>query len=878
MASACIDPAELEAMDALLNSAEAEAAVRQFEEVNDATVVQARFVDTSGQIVDIGAVTLHNLNGSLEVSAPSETGRIRIEASDVERIVMGPLPTDGNCTHIEFIFGADSDNSFVESKIASLHVDGLTIDATYALVESLNVDVLIDDLLAQGDSFTERALGALEKDYAAMDNVFESHDMDEVFRVAERKSSESAAILDKKSKTPSIFCTAIPYSVEDSENAPGGVAVPFEPHENANGLSASEHGPERRPKRRLIKPDGFYRHSHNDGSVSNILLRKPSETVWNLLKSCLARARSGYLDSSSQTIRGLYRSFPRQQLAFESCFSFNKLLRTNGMDPASEKGARVWSFEGFSSGKRYFLAADHFAFMKRYWQTPEDKRHIYEIIPGNSPCRLYFDIEYPIGSDTSIDGEYLVATLLELISLHLKRCFGLDVTPRCNILELDSSTTKKFSRHIIFHLKQNSSKDSNEREILFASNEHVGAFVKSMLAELLLSSSPSPCSVSSLPGLHQLPKASPHPLWVPKEETSCSEITAGVSEVHDVTTQPTLWSCIVDIGVYTKNRAFRLLGSRKYGKGKVPMSVAASNEFEPNTAFENRLESSFVVPCEVARLESDEQPVAHSNFEILSMPLVKPTCPPDSSLLIVPLEHAWALPLRLIQSGDRSGLALALVELPLMHQLVRTAPNAAGQVINSNLLASPNSSRENSQVGSQRCSGNRFPSPFPCLDRYVEDFILKRERRNDDLSLEFSTSNDLFNGHLRSWSTTHLRDETLTSSLRPLGRWTITYQINNRHRYCERICRPHKSNSIMIAVSFRAVSLSQDTDTLAAKKERIEIDSGGLRQRCWDPECRGFDFKMHPLPPDLLLSLREHFSQDFNSTPLGDTAPHATAD
>ena len=863
-------------MDAFLNSAEADATIRHFEEVNDAAFIQARFVDTSGQIVDIGAATLHNLNGSLEVSAPSKTGRIRIEASDVEQIVLGSLPSDSNCTHIEFIFGADSDNSFVESKIASLHIDGLQIDATYALAESFNVDVLIDDLLAPGGSSAEKTTGASEADFAAMDSMLESHDMDEVFRVAERKSIESAVLCDENREATSAVCAASTDDVAILDRTPSGVAVPFEPSENANdGLDAHTNGPEPRPKRRLIKPDGFYRHSHAAGSVSNILQRKPSETIWNLLKSRLARARSGHLGTSSETLRGLYRSFPRQQLAFESCFSFNKLLRTNGIDPASEKGARVWSFEGFSSGKRYFLAADHFAFMKRYWQIPEDKRHFYEIIPGNSPCRLYFDIEYPIARDTSIDGELLVATLLELVSLHLTACFGLDATPRCNILELDSSTPKKFSRHIIYHLKQRSGEDTNEREVLFASNEHVGAFVKSMLAELLLSSSPSSFSASSSPDLHRLPKASPHPLWVPKEEIVCQESTTASSAAHDASTQPTLWSCIVDIGVYTKNRAFRLLGSRKYGKGKVPMSIAASNELEPSTAYENRLESSFVVPCEMARLESDDQPLARSNFEILSMPLVKPICSPVSSL-IVPLEQAWALPLRLLQSGDRSGLAAALVELPSMHQLVRTTPSAAGQVVN-DLLGSPKSSFGNSQVGSQRCSGNQFPSPFPNVDCYVEDFILKREQCNESLSLEFSSSNDLYNRYFRSWSTSHLRDEALPTSHGLLGRWTITYQVNNRFRYCERISRPHKSNSIMIAVSFRAISLSQATDTLPTEKGRIEIDSGGLRQRCWDPECRGFEFKMHPLPPELLLSLREHFSQDLRSMPLGDTSPHATA-
>jgi hypothetical protein len=363
-----------------------------------------------------------------------------------------------------------------------------------------------------------------------------------------------------------------------------------------------------------------------------------------------------------------------------------------------------------------------------------------------------------------------------------------------------------------------------------------------------------------------LPRSPPHPLWVSKYQTSsqddswvpaATQFVAESTGVHDGLTPSTNWSCIIDIGVYTKNRAFRLLGSRKYGEGKIALSTAASNEFEPGTTFRSCLASSLVVPCELACFESDERPLTHSKYKILSMPLAKPVFP-FVTTLVVPLELSWLLPLHSLQLGDRPGLTLALVGLPSIDRHVQSTPKAASLPAEGSSAEKKSGDREVGRAQYQRWFGERTPSPFTAIDEFVEDFVLGRSGRGDDMESRICTiGREQPGGYLRSWSLSHSREVTVpSSSLRHAGRWTITYQVDKANRYCERIRRPHKSNTIMISVSFRAASLSTGP---SLNKEYTEIDSGGMRQRCWDPECRGFDFTVHPLPPMLLLWLRELF-------------------
>lgn len=93
-----------------------------------------------------------------------------------------------------------------------------------------------------------------------------------------------------------------------------------------------------------------------------------------------------------------------------------------------------------------------------------------QIIREGYPCHLYFDIEYQQQCNLNTDGDRLIAELLWLVDACLFRRFAcrLDLD---NIVEMDSTTDTKFSRHFVLPLPGRA----------FANNLHVGAFVSYVL-------------------------------------------------------------------------------------------------------------------------------------------------------------------------------------------------------------------------------------------------------------------------------------------------------------------------------------------------------------------------------------------------------------
>ena len=57
-----------------------------------------------------------------------------------------------------------------------------------------------------------------------------------------------------------------------------------------------------------------------------------------------------------------------------------------------------------NEGKRKFLVADIKSFSKKYSEVEVEKRHLYEIIRENFPCRLYFDLEFSVADNPNLDG------------------------------------------------------------------------------------------------------------------------------------------------------------------------------------------------------------------------------------------------------------------------------------------------------------------------------------------------------------------------------------------------------------------------------------------------------------------------------------------
>ena len=187
------------------------------------------------------------------------------------------------------------------------------------------------------------------------------------------------------------------------------------PKSDWRSLGAESSEP-RKPKQMLntLKartPATFYRQpTRKRGRESSevgrdgVFSHKPSERSWQLVKArldrCFRRCTATSASSSSflaedQVIQPrasflsshkVYHVFPLQRLAFERAEVFNQSLlqAVTTLEPEGgggggtvstipttlfnpEGGARVWSFEGFSTGRRLFLASDRSSFNRRYW-------------------------------------------------------------------------------------------------------------------------------------------------------------------------------------------------------------------------------------------------------------------------------------------------------------------------------------------------------------------------------------------------------------------------------------------------------------------------------------------------------------------------------
>ena len=68
------------------------------------------------------------------------------------------------------------------------------------------------------------------------------------------------------------------------------------------------------------------------------------------------------------------------------------------------------------------------------------KRHVYEVIPENSPCRLYFDLEFKKSLNLTIsnsDSLRILETFIQYIGYQVYQHFRITID-RKHVLDLDS--------------------------------------------------------------------------------------------------------------------------------------------------------------------------------------------------------------------------------------------------------------------------------------------------------------------------------------------------------------------------------------------------------------------------------------------------------
>ncbi|GMY07329.1 DNA-directed primase/polymerase protein [Fagus crenata] len=211
--------------------------------------------------------------------------------------------------------------------------------------------------------------------------------------------------------------------------------------------------------------------------------------------------------------KGIWATFPRQDEAMK----FAK----------GHKHVRVFSYQDHFTGQRRFLVSTYNEFWQRYKNMNSKFRHHYEVIQEGLPCHLYFDLEFNKRVNAENNGDEMVDLLISVILEALHDKYSIQGNLKW-IVELDSSTEEKFSRHLIIRIPKTAFKD----------NLHAGAFVAEICSRIL--------SARKSDGRFER-------LFVKKDSTS----TESSSQLF------------VDTAVYTRNRCFRLALSSKAGKNSV---------------------------------------------------------------------------------------------------------------------------------------------------------------------------------------------------------------------------------------------------------------------------------------------------------------------
>ncbi|XP_020095480.1 DNA-directed primase/polymerase protein isoform X3 [Ananas comosus] len=190
-----------------------------------------------------------------------------------------------------------------------------------------------------------------------------------------------------------------------------------------------------------ITPIVFY------GSPQGAPVKRPSR-----LLRLLHEIRIDLREQNELIRERVWATFPRQ----EEAMRFSK----------AHAQSKVFSYQDYLTGQRRFLVSTYDEFWGRYKNMDCKFRHHYEVIQDGSPCHLYFDLEFDKKVNNDKNVNEMVDTLISITFNALSDKYSIQGSQEW-IIELDSSTREKFSRHLIVRIPKTAFKD----------NSHVGAFV-----------------------------------------------------------------------------------------------------------------------------------------------------------------------------------------------------------------------------------------------------------------------------------------------------------------------------------------------------------------------------------------------------------------
>lgn len=550
---------------------------------------------------------------------------------------------------------------------------------------------------------------------------------------------------------------------------------------------------------------GDYLSSESSSSIESVVastrprLSQAEETLSNDLPqaTCIVNAFGAREDGETHT-----------QTSQRPLWTTSKTQELPGQTRAPNA---LWSLEPriFATercqGKRKYLVGHFGRIADWYWRksTPTS-RHLYEVIREATPCRLYFDFEYTkefnrhlndmVGGDTTDVEERLMQEFQEELSADLEHYYGLPPLDSANqIINLDSSSEKKFSRHWIVHLKGHAveSKDplANEvvesisREVLFKDAPTVGRFVKRLVGRLA-----DDLAVEGSDLAKRRPTLAKH-LFV--------NTSPPFPEANDgmlVLSNSNKMTCFIDLGVYTRNRLFRCVGSSKFGK-------TATLQAKPSYGNGSQRYISFDLSS--AKTDFTLNGMVSSLNEYIAANDWEPHARALADSLVIPLQPSL-IPLQCKPKGAKEtplDNAIDRVLDPLLNRILDVPEGSYTSLTSSNVASGRGGSavgRANQNAIRDRgyapaISMARKGSPLPMLDRFVTEVLANRGG---------------VRGSIRTWSIEYGPHD------KPLS---FTYQMQ-RNRFCELAGRNHKSNNVFWTV---------------------HIDSWTCMQGCHDPECYG---------------------------------------
>lgn len=195
-------------------------------------------------------------------------------------------------------------------------------------------------------------------------------------------------------------------------------------------------------------------------------------------------------------------------------------------------------------------------------------------------CDSNKDLEYnkeanhQLSHDTDANIQFMQQFIRQL-TLEIKSQFNIDIHPK-NIVDLDSSTESKFSRHLIVHMPKGE---------LFRNAIECGMFVKNFVGRLVdeIVTDTMDEEYGFLkkyflvhPSTRKVVESQQDQEQEPQKEKEQEHDHSNILH-HRLELQRVPF---VDTGVYTRNRLFRLLGSAKHGKPvSAALRIAESNQF-----------------------------------------------------------------------------------------------------------------------------------------------------------------------------------------------------------------------------------------------------------------------------------------------------------